>query len=130
MPPRERPRWRTKTSNAGAVEHAGRTEADAAVEDLRRRFHAGAAALRVVRLYDPDGGVRVIDFAAEDRRAANALRDVERATAARERALAEVTERWEAAVARAVAAGCTPQEVAAAAGTTVSAVRKIVRRRV
>src|SRR3954451_9438795 len=38
---------------------------------------AGAASLRVVRLYDPDGGVQLIDFAAEVRDQARALRDLD-----------------------------------------------------
>src|SRR5438045_3871646 len=75
--------WRTKVSGASAVEHPSRAAAEAAITDLRARYRAGARALRVVRLLDPEGGVRLIDFAQEDRRAATALRDVERATAVR-----------------------------------------------
>src|SRR4051794_25277984 len=74
--------WRTKTTNARAIEHPSRGAAEAEIEDLRRRYRTGARAFRVVRLYAPDGSVRVIDFAQEDRNAAAALRDVERATQA------------------------------------------------
>jgi hypothetical protein len=96
---------------------------------MRRRYHAGARAFRVVRLFDPEGGVHLIDFAREDRRAEDALRDVERATAARERAVREAQERWEAAIARAVALGQDPAAIAEVAGTTVRQVRAVARRR-
>ena len=59
--------WRTKTANARPVEHPSKGAADAEIEDLRRRYHAGARAFRVVRLYGPDGSVRLIDFAREHR---------------------------------------------------------------
>jgi hypothetical protein len=121
--------WRTKVSGARAVEHASRAAAEAAIADMRRRYHAGARAFRVVRLLDPDGGVRLIDFAREDREAADALREVERATAARERAVREAQDRWEAAIARALTLGRDPTEVAEVAGITVREVRSIARRR-
>ena len=121
--------WRTKTSNARPVEHPSRSAAEAEIEDLRRRYHAGARAFRVVRLYGPDGSVRVIDFEQEDRQAASALRDVERATAARDRAIREATDQWEESVARAIAIGQDPAAVAEAAGTTMREVRAIFRRR-
>ena len=121
--------WRTKVGRAAPVEHASRAAADAHVDDLRRRYRAGAAAVRVVRLYDPEGGVRVLDFATELQQAARALRDVERATAARDRAVAEAVEHWEASVGRAVALGHDVEEVARAAGVTARQVRAIARRR-
>ena len=37
----------------------------------------------MVRVYDPEGGVRLVNFAAEDRDVAGARRVVERATATR-----------------------------------------------
>jgi hypothetical protein len=37
--------------------------------------------VRLVRLYDSDGGMRLVDFAAEMRDASRAVRDLERATA-------------------------------------------------
>jgi hypothetical protein len=121
--------WRTKVSGARAVEHPSRAAADAAIADMRRRYHAGARAFRVVRLLDPEGGVHLIDFAREGREAENALREVERATAARERAVREAQDRWEAAIARAAALGQNPAVIAEVAGTTAREVRAIVRRR-
>jgi DNA-binding NarL/FixJ family response regulator len=121
--------WRTKVSGAPAVEHPSRAIADAHIDELRRRYHAGARALRIVRLLDPEGGVRLIDFAQEAKAAATALRDVERATEVRDRAVREATERWEVVVARAVSLGQTVEDVAAAAGVTPRDVRAIVRRR-
>jgi DNA-binding NarL/FixJ family response regulator len=103
--------------------------ADAHIDELRRRYHAGARALRVVRLLDPEGGVRLIDFAQEAKAAATALRDVERATEVRDRSVREATERWEVVVARAVSLGQTVEDVAAAAGVTPRDVRAILRRR-
>jgi hypothetical protein len=121
--------WRTKTANARPVAHPSRGAAEAEIEDLRRRYHAGAKSLRVVRLYGPDGSVRLIDFARDDRDAAQALRAVERATAARDRAIREATDQWEKNVARAVALGQDPAAVAKAAGTTVREIRSILRRK-
>ena len=121
--------WRTKVSGAPAVEHPSRAAAEAAIADMRRRYRAGARAFRVVRLLDPDGGVHLIDFAREDREAEDALRQVERATAARERAVREAQDRWEAAIARAVALGQDQAAIAEVAGTTVRQVRSIARRR-
>jgi hypothetical protein len=48
----------------------------------------------LVRLYDPEGGVRLVDFAAESKDSSRALRDVERATAAKHRAIGEAITRW------------------------------------
>jgi hypothetical protein len=121
--------WRTKVSGARAVEHPSRAAAEAAVADMRRRYHAGARAFRVVRLLDPEGGLRVIDFAREEREAVDALREVARATAARERAVREAQDRWEAAIARASALGQDAAAIAEVAGTTVREVRGIARRR-
>jgi hypothetical protein len=120
--------WRTKVSGANAVEHPSRAAAETAITELRARYRAGARALRVVRLLDPEGGVRLIDFAQEDRRAATALREVERATAVREQTVREAQDRWEAAVVRALALGQEAAAVAEAAGTTVREVRSIARR--
>ena len=59
--------WRTKVGGGRVTEHASQDAADAVVTDARRRYLAGARALRVVRVYSPDGGVRLIDFEAETR---------------------------------------------------------------
>jgi hypothetical protein len=45
-----------------------------------------------VRLYDPDGGVQLVDFGAEVRDPPS-LRDLERATTAKDRAVREATAR-------------------------------------
>src|SRR3954454_2364138 len=76
---------------------------------------AGAASLRVVRLYDPDGRVQLVDFAAEVRDQSRALRDLERATADRDRAVREATARWEETVRRVAKLGFGAEEVADAA---------------
>lgn len=83
----------------------------------------------MVRLYAPDGSVRLIDFAQEDRNAAAALRDVERATQARNRAVREATERWQGTIVRAVELGQPVEDVAAAAGLTPRELRAILRQR-
>src|SRR3954469_23427315 len=111
--------WRTKGGGGGVLEHATRDAADAVVDDARRRYQAGARALRVVRLYAPDGSLRLIDFEAEARDAQRALRDVERATTRKDRDVRAAGERWEPAVAGAVALGEPEQAVAEAAGLSV-----------
>jgi hypothetical protein len=122
--------WRTKVSGAPAVEHPSRAAAEAAIADMRRRYHAGARSFRVVRLLDPEGGLQLIDFAREDREAAGALREVQRATEASEQALRAAQERWEAAITRAVVLGQEAAAIAEAAGTTAREVRSIARRRI
>jgi hypothetical protein len=111
------------------TEHASKDAADVVVEDARRRYQAGARALRVVRIYSPDGGVRLIDFEAEARDKQRALRDVERATARRDREVQDAVDSWEAAVARAAGHGEPIEAIAAAAGISAREVRAIVRRR-
>jgi hypothetical protein len=123
------PIWRTKVGGGRVTEHPSRDAADAVVEDARRRYQAGARALRVVRIYGPDGGVRLIDFEAEARDAQRALRDVERATARRDREVREAVDRWESVVARAAGSGETIEAIAATAGISAREVRAIVRRR-
>lgn len=120
--------WRTKAGSAATVEHATRDAADARIAELRSRYRAGATRVRIVRLYDPEGGVRLVDFAAEVNDARRALHDVELATAARDRAVAEARSRWEAAVRQAVELGQPIDDVAAAAGVPVREVRAILRR--
>jgi hypothetical protein len=121
-------RWRTKVGGGRVTEHASKDEADAVVDDARRRYLAGARALRVVRVYGPDGGVRLVDFEAEARDAQRALRDVERATARKDREVREAVERWESVVARAARHGEPVEAVAEAAGVSAREVRAIVRR--
>ena len=123
------PIWRTKVGGGRVTEHATKDAADAVVDDARRRYQAGARALRVVRIYSPDGGVRLIDFEIETREAQRALRDVERATARRDREVREAVDRWESVLARAAGHGEPVEAVAAAAGISVREVRAIVRRR-
>ena len=76
-----------------------------------------------MRLYDQDGGVRLIDFEAELKDASRALRDLERATAAKDQAVAEAITRWESAIRRSVALGQSVEDVAAASGLTVHEVQ-------
>src|SRR4051794_24677033 len=111
------------------MEHASKDDADAVVDDARRRYQAGARALRVVRVYGPDGGVRLIDFEAEARDAQRALRDVERATARKDRDVRDAVDRWESVVARAAGLGEQTEAIAAAASISAREVRAIVRRR-
>jgi hypothetical protein len=119
--------WRTKVGPSRPVEHATRDAADAQIADLRVRYRAGATSLRLVRLYDPDGGVTLVDFGAELREASRALRDLERATAAKDRAVREATSRWEDKVRRVAALGFDSREVAEAAGASVREVNRILR---
>jgi hypothetical protein len=119
--------WRTKVGPAPPVEHASRDDAEALIAQLRARYRAGAASLRVVRLYDPDGGVQLVDFAAEVRDQARALRDLERATTARDRAVREATARWEDAVRRVATLGFTEDAVAEAAGVSRRELSRILR---
>ena len=72
--------------------------------------------------------MRLVDFAAEERDAARALRAVERATATRERTIRAATEEWRTVLARAVDAGHILDDVAAAAGLTVRELRALLRR--
>jgi hypothetical protein len=119
--------WRTKVGPSRPVEHATRDEAEAHIAQLRARYRAGAASLRLVRLYDPDGGVTLVDFGTELRDQSRALRDLERATAARDRAIREATSRWEDSVRRVAALGFDTREVAEAAGVSVREVNRILR---
>jgi hypothetical protein len=120
--------WRTKVGPGRPFEHATRDAAEAHIAELRARFRAGATSLRLVRLYDPDGGVRLVDFGAELREASRALRDLERATAARDRAIREATSHWEDTVRRVAALGFDPDEVAEAAGVSGREVTRILRK--
>ena len=119
--------WRTKVGPSRPVEHATRDAADGHIAELRARYRAGATSLRLVRLYDPDGGVTLVDFGAEVRDAARALRDLERATATKARAVREATSRWEDTLRRVAALGFDSHEVAAAAGVSVREVNRILR---
>jgi hypothetical protein len=119
--------WRTKVGPGGPVEHSTRDAAEAHIAGLRARYRAGATSLRLVRLYDPDGGVTLVDFGSELRDRSRALRDLERATAARDRAIREATSRWEDTVRRVAALGFDTREVAEAAGVPVREVNRILR---
>ena len=121
--------WRTKVGPSGPVEHRSRDAAEAHIAELRARYRAGATSLRLVRLYDPDGGVTLVDFSAELRDQSRALRDLERATAARDRAIQEASSRWEDTVRRVAALGFEAREVAEAAGVSVREVNRILRGR-
>jgi hypothetical protein len=54
--------WRVKVGAARPVEEATKNAAENVIEDARSRYRAGARSFRVKRLYDPDGGVRIINF--------------------------------------------------------------------
>jgi hypothetical protein len=117
----------TKVGPGRPVEHATRDDAEAHIAQLRARYRAGAASLRLVRLYDPDGGVQLVDFAAEVRDQSRALRDLERATAAKDRAIREANARWEDAIRRVAGLGFDPDDVAQAAGLTRRELNRILR---
>src|SRR4051812_39263747 len=119
--------WRTKVGGAQPTEHASREAADAYLDELRARYRTGATRVGLVRLYDPDGGVRLVDFSAELKVSSRALRDVERSTAAKDRTITDAVERWEATIRRAVALGQALDDVATAAGCTARDVRAILR---
>jgi hypothetical protein len=57
-------RWRTKVHPRRPVEHASCDDAEAYFAQLGARYRACAASLRLVRLYDPDGGVQLYGGAA------------------------------------------------------------------
>jgi hypothetical protein len=97
------PTWRTKVGGGRVTEHASKDDADAVVDDARRRYRAGARALRVVRIYSPD--------------------------ARRDRDVRDAVDRWESVVARAAGHGEPIEAVATAAGVSAREVRAIVRRR-
>jgi len=118
--------WRTKVGGARQVEHPSRAAADGYVDDLRARYRAGVTRVRLVRLYDPEGGVRLVDFAAELADASRALRDLERATAAKDRAVAAALASWHAAIRQAVELGQPLADVASAAGLTVPELRALL----
>jgi hypothetical protein len=118
-----------KAGPARPVEYATQKEAQAAIEETRQRYRGGARAYRMVRVFDPEGRLRLVDFEREAREAERALRDVQRATAARDQAFAEATDRGEATLARAVELGQAVEDVAEAAGITPRELRTIVRRR-
>jgi hypothetical protein len=107
------------------LEHPSRDAAEAHIETLRERYRAGRTRVALVRLYDPDWGVRLVDFAAEQKDASRALRDLERATAAKDRAVAEAMARWEATIRRALDLGQPVEDVAAAARITARDVRAL-----
>jgi len=119
--------WRTKVGAAGPVEHPTRDAAEAHVDELRARYRAGAVTMRLVRVYDPEGGVRLVDFARESRDAARAVRDLERATAAKDRAVADALQRWHGEIARTAALGYDLDELAAATGLTRRQVQTVLR---
>jgi hypothetical protein len=120
--------WRTKVGGAPPLEHASRESAEAYVDGLRERYRSGATRVRLVRLYDPDGGVRLVDFGAELKDSSRALRDLQRATAAKDRAVGEAITQWEVAIRRAVELGQPVEDVAAVAGLTVREVPAVLRR--
>jgi len=70
----------------------------------------------------------VIDFESEAGDARRALNDVRLATARKKRDIRAATERWEAAVTRALASGEPEHAVADAADISVREVRAIARR--
>jgi riboflavin biosynthesis pyrimidine reductase len=119
--------WRTKVGAAGAVEHPTREAADAHVDELRARYRAGAVTMRLVRVYDPGGGVRLVDFARESQDAARAVHDLERATAAKDRAVGDALRRWHAEIARTAALGYDLDELAAATGLSRRQVQAVLK---
>src|SRR3954465_3797885 len=86
----------------------------------------GARALRVVRVYGPDGGLRLIDFEAEVRDAQRDLHEAGRAGARKGRGGGAAVGGGEVTIARAVARGEAIELVAAAAGVSAREVRAIV----
>ena len=92
--------WRTRVGHR-TTEHPSEAAARACVGELPQRWAAGAAGLRTVRIYPPDGGVELVDFAMEEKRAARALLAVERATRERDNKIDAATTTWERQVAQA-----------------------------
>jgi hypothetical protein len=50
-----------KVGGAAPVEHASRESAEAYLDGLRERYRSGVTRVRVVRLYDPEAGVRLVN---------------------------------------------------------------------
>jgi len=82
----------------------------------------------VVRLYDPEAGVRLVDCEAELQDSSRALRDLEHATAAKNRTVEQAIATWEEAIRQAVELGHPVEEVAQAAGLTAREVRAVLPR--
>jgi hypothetical protein len=71
--------------------------------------------------------VRLVDFARESQDAARAVHDLERATAAKDRAVGDALRRWHAEIARTAALGYGVDELAAATGLSRRQVQAVLR---
>jgi hypothetical protein len=109
--------------------------ADRAVDDLRQRYRPGVKALRTVRVIDPGGNLRILDFEREAAMMDPGLDLIRQRARVRERvsvarvAAEQATEDWELSIRDALAAGLSESLVAEAAGTNVSHVRALQRRK-
>jgi hypothetical protein len=124
--------WQTKAGRSRPVEHRSKASADAAVADARCRYLRGATAFRLVRVTDPAGNLRIIDFehdrAREDPRAAA----LAAATDARKRAhesAARADEEWKEEIRKAREVGVAFADIARVAGTTLAHVRMVLSKR-
>ena len=120
--------WRTKVASSRAVEHRSKAAADRIVEESRERYRNGRRTMRLVRVIDPEGNLRIIDLAQEVLLDAPELAQVARAREARDQAQAaakEATQQWRQAIREARAAGASDADIARAAGTTPAEVRRL-----
>jgi len=92
-------------------------------------------ALRTVRVIDPEGNLRILDFEREAAMMDPGLDLIRQRARVRERvsvarvAAEQATEDWELSIRDALAAGLSESLVAEAAGTNVSHVRALQRRK-
>jgi DNA-directed RNA polymerase specialized sigma24 family protein len=113
------------------VEHRSRAAVDRAIEEARARYLAGVTSLRLMRVVDPEGGLRIIDFEHEKVRQHPVLVGVIDAAEhrARARAAAEGADaEWRRQIREAALAGMPYPDIARAAGTTPEHVRRILGR--
>ena len=84
--------WRTKVGGARIVEHRSKASADRAIAEARQRYGSGVRSMRIVRVIDPDGNLRIIDFATEEAMNRPELAAVVQARQERDRAQAAAKE--------------------------------------
>jgi hypothetical protein len=112
------------------VTHATKTEAEAAVAAARERYVRGARTFRLMRVTDPEGNLRVLDFEADRVRTDPAVAELAAAADRRiiTRAAAESADgQWRREIRNASHAGVPLRQIALAARTTSAHVPMILR---
>jgi hypothetical protein len=122
--------WRTRAGASRPVEHATEAEVEAAVAAARERYVHGARAFRLMRVTDPDGNLRIIDFETDRVREDPALAALAKATDRRtiaRRAADSADAEWREEIRKAWQAGVSHGEIARAAGITIAHVQMVLR---